>query len=328
MKIPVALALLAVLVVAMPAGADTAKPSVSVSDIQVWPATLMPGDTGTVTVTLANGQKSLPGTSTTTSDTYNYGAGVSNGMTTPAHSSTTSTVNTNVPDGAYVVRQVTLLADAPIFVTSGEFLDVGRLGMGDVARFTFTIKADSSAADGAYRLTLKVRTDDNEIYLNYPVKVQVDGDEPRLVVSEYADTYNGTEENKLSLDAINPRGTPIDSVAVKASGDEFVFEPQDFYIGTLKAGDMYTADFTVDSLGDTYTTEPRFVMVYRNGDNWHQTAPVTVAPHAPRKGWWDAWTAGLWESLWSYYLAGALSAIVVVALGMVVSRRIKDIKRK
>ncbi|HTX43235.1 MAG TPA: hypothetical protein VMC61_00800, partial [Methanocella sp.] len=322
------LALLVASIVVAPAGADTARASVSVTDVQVSPAALMPGDTGTITITLANGQKALAGSTTTSSDTYNYAPGTSGGMTTPSHVSVSSTTSSNAPDGSFIIKEVTLLADAPIRVVSNGFNDVGRMGMGDTARFTFTIKADDNAADTVYTLTLKVRTDDGEIYLNYPVKVQVDSDAPQLFVSDYAETYNGTENNKVSLDVVNPRGTPIDSVKVIASGDEFVFEPQDFFIGTLKAGDMYTAEFTVDSRGDTYGSVPQFVMVYRNGDNWHQTAPVTVAPHAPRKGWWDAWTAGLWASLWSYFAAGALSALVVVALGAVVSRRVRHFKNR
>lgn len=304
---------------AMPAGADTAKPSISVSNIQVSPAALMPGDTGTITITLANGQKTLTGSTTTSSDTYNYGAGTSNGLVTPSHVSVSSTTSSSTPDTGYVLKEVTLLADSPISVISKNYNDVGRMGMGDTATFTFTIKAYSAAADTTYTLTVKVRTDDDEIYLNYPIKVLVDSDEPQLVVSEYAETYNGTEENVVSLDVINPRGTAIDSVKVKASGDEFVFEPQDFYIGTLKAGDMFTAEFKVDSKGDTYDTTPQFVMVYRNGDNWHQAAAISVVAHPARKTWWDAY--------WPYVVLGAVCLIALVGLTAALARRFGKGKR-
>ncbi len=319
------LGVLALLIVAMPAGADAARPSVAVSDVQVSPAALIPGDTGTVTITLANGQKPLAGSTTTSSDTYSYGPGTSGGMTTPSHTAMTSTTSTNTPDSSYIIKEATLLADSPIQVVSNGFSDVGRLGAGDTARLTFIIKAADSAADGAYALMLKVRTDDDGIYLNYPVKVQVDGDEPQLIVSRYADAYN-TTENGVSLDVVNPRGTPIDAVKVMASGDEFVFEPQEFYVGTLKAGDMYTADFKVDSRGDAYDTAPRFVIAYRNGDNWHRTDPAAIPSHAPRIGWWDEWAAGLRESLWSYFAAGALSAVAVMSLGAAVFTRARNIK--
>lgn len=309
-KLAAIAALLALL--AAPACADTGRASVSVADVRVSPAALMPGDSGTVTITLVNTPRTLTGTSTTTSDTYNYGPGVSNSLATPSHSSTTSQVSSSVPDGSYIVERVTLRPDGPIQVTSGEFLDVGRMGMGDTAKLAFDVRADPAAADGAYRLTLEVRTDDDGIYLNYPVTVQVDGDEPRLIVSGYAEAYN-TTENGVSLDVVNPRATPIDSVAVRASGDEFVFEPQEFYIGTLKAGEMYTADFEVDSRGEAYAASPEFVLVYRNGDNWHATDPVLVDAHAPRRTWWDAW--------WPALALGAAGLALAAGVAVVLARR-------
>ncbi|HTY91837.1 MAG TPA: hypothetical protein VMC84_11730 [Methanocella sp.] len=311
-KLTITIALFLLLATAM-ASADSGKPSISVSDVQISPSALMPGDTGTVTVTLANGQKTLTGSTTTSSDTYNYGAGSSNGLTTPAHTSVSSTTSSNTPDGGYLLNEVTLLADPPMYIVSKDFNDVGRMGMGDKGTFTFTIKADSSAADGTYTLTLKVRTDDTGIYLNYPVRVQVDSDEPQLIVSKYAETYNGTDNNVVSLDVTNPRSTPIDSVKVLASGGEFVFEPQEFYIGTLKAGDMYTADIKVDSRGDSYNSTPQFTMVYRNGDNWHQIAAISVTAHAARKTWWDMW--------WPYGVLGAVCLVAVVGLSATLVRR-------
>ena len=63
-----------------PALAATAKPVLVMTDYKVAPGSsvattgpLMPGDTGTVVVTIANSLKSPgTGTSTTQSDTYNY----------------------------------------------------------------------------------------------------------------------------------------------------------------------------------------------------------------------------------------------------------------
>jgi hypothetical protein len=306
------------IIAAVPAGADTTKRSVAISDIQVYPAAFMPGDTGTITVTLTNPLRTLTGGTTTASDTYNYGAGVSNGMTTPAHSATTSSTNTNTPDGSYVLKEVRLEADGPVHVTPEVFADVGRMGMGDTARFNFTVKIDNNAVDTVYRLTLRVRTDDDAVYLNYPVSVKVDSNVPQLIVSKYAETYNGTDKNTVSLDVTNPRGVPIDSVKVIAAGDEFVFEPQDFYIGTLKAGDMYTADFKVDSRGDTYNTTPQFTMVYRNGDNWHQTGAVSVVPHPARKTWWDTW--------WPFLALGAVCLVAVIGLTAALARRFGKVK--
>ena len=106
----------------------------------------------------------------------------------------------------------------------------------------------------------------------------------------------------------------LDGRPMTSAGDEFVFEPQDFYIGTLKAGDMYTADIKVDSVGDGYNSTPQFTLVYRNGDNWHQTPAVSVATHPARKTWWDNW--------WPYLVGGAICLVALVGIVVTASRRL------
>jgi hypothetical protein len=64
----------------------------------------MPGDTGTVTVTLANPATSLAGDTTSTSDSYTYGGGRT-GSSDVTHTTTSSTQSTNTPDGAIILKQ-------------------------------------------------------------------------------------------------------------------------------------------------------------------------------------------------------------------------------
>jgi hypothetical protein len=194
--------------------------------------------------------------------------------------------------------------------------------VGDSATFTFTVRADNSAADGIYRLTLKVRTSDGDVYLNYPLKLEVESNEPQITVSQFAKEYNGTE-NSMSIDVFNPRDTPIQSVSIKASGDEFMIEPQSSFVGTLAPGGTYSSDFNVQSKENSYGTLPQFVLAYKNGDNWHQTAALSVPADPPAKDWWTSWYESALGAWWPYFLAGAVCAIVVVAFGAVVFRRTK-----
>lgn len=301
--------------------AANVKPVLSVADYKVVPyvtypaqaasGPLMPGDSGTVVVTIANTLKASTAVNTTvhsdviTSNYFDSTHQTPGTVQTMTDQQTTSEGSA----GSATIEFVSLIAAGPVQVTTGPHMNTGVLGTGDSARFEFGIKVESTAPDGTYELVLKVKTSDEDVFLNYPVRVQVDNTGPRLIVSKYAETYNGTE-NEMSLDIANPAKTPIDAVSVKAVGDQFVFEPQEFYIGTLKAGDMYTADFKVDSKGDTYDTEPQFYLVYKAGDNWHQTAPIAVQSHAPRKEYWDAW----WEAWWPYVAVLAICVILAIAL--------------
>ncbi|WP_424358544.1 hypothetical protein [Methanocella sp. MCL-LM] len=301
--------------------AASVKPVLSVTDYKVVPyatytaqaasSPLMPGDSGTVVVTVTNTLKASTAVNTTVhSDTVTSNYFDSTHQTPGTVQTMTDQQTTSEGTaGSATVEFVNLIAAGPVQVTTGQYMDTCVLGAGDSARFEFGIKADSAAPDGTYELTLKVKTSDDDVYLNYPVRVQVDRTEPRLIVSKYAEAYNGTE-NEMSLDIANPLKTPIEAVSVKAAGDQFVFEPQEFYVGTLKAGDMYTADFKVDSRTDTYDTLPQFYLVYKTGDNWHQTTPIAAQAHAPRKAYWDAW----WEAWWPYVAVLAACVILAIAL--------------
>jgi hypothetical protein len=272
------LAVLALIVMAaLPAGADTGKPSVAVGDVKVAPAALMPGDTGTITITLNNPAKSLSGSSTTTSDTYNYGTGLSNGMVTPSHQSTTSVSSSNAPDGAVMLKEVSLSSDAPVHVISKQFADVGRLGMGDTAKFTFTIKVDENAANTIYTLTLRIRTDDDSVYLNYPISIVVDSSPLKVVLNDAPKAFSTTKKSVI-LDIVNLRPNGVEGVSVVPAGDEFTFKPmQEYVVGNIGTGEMYTVQFDVTSKNATYIGNPSFKVVYKNGDNWHEAGPLTVA---------------------------------------------------
>jgi hypothetical protein len=278
MKLYKALGILVVLVIimAVPAQSDAGKPSVAVGDVKVTPTALMPGDTGTITITLSNPLKTLAGESTTQTDSYSYGPGTSNGLTTPSHQSSTSVSSSSAPDGAIILREVTLLADAPLHVTSKSFTDVGRLGMGDTAKFTFTIKADGSAADGIYPMTLKIRTDDDGVYLNYPLSVEVDSAPLKVVLNDAPKSFSTTKKSVI-LDIVNLRPNGVTGVSVVPAGDEFVFKPmQEYVVGSIGSGEMYTVQFDVTSKNSTYNGNPSFKVVYLNGDNWHEAGPLTV----------------------------------------------------
>jgi len=315
-------ALMISMMVLVPAHADMAVPSIAVTSVQVSPAALMPGDTGTVTVTLMNTPTSLGSSTSTSSDTYNFGPGSSNGLTTPAHTSVSSTVDTSTPNGAYVLKQVQLLADAPLHVTSGDYSDIGSMGVSDSATFTFTIRVDNSTPDGIYKMTLKVRTDNDGVYLNYPIKVQVESDVPQISISQYAKAYN-TSDNSLSVDVFNPRDTAISSVSIMAVGDDFIFAPQTSYVGPLAAGATYSSDFTVTSKDGNYDSMPEFVLVYKNGDNWHQTTAIVADTLPPEIDWWTSTTQSLAANWLTYFIAGAVCALIVAVFGAVVFRRQK-----
>ncbi|MCD1295437.1 hypothetical protein CUJ83_10545 [Methanocella sp. CWC-04] len=268
--------LLAVLL-SVPAFAGSVKPTLAiVGDPVVDPGSLMAGDTGEITFTITNSLKTVTGGETTTvTDTYNYGSGTSNGLTTPSHTQTTTTTNSDLPD-PIKIEKVSLISEAPVRVISAPFENVGCLGAGDIAKFTFLVKADDNAPDGVYFLKLMVTTDNSDVFLNYPVYVKVDNSGVKMVLSESPKAFT-TVKKSVVFDVFNLRSNTIKSVSVVPVGDEFAFKPvQEYIIGDIGAGEMYTVQFDVSSKNSSYNGNPQFKVVYKNGNNWHESEPMTV----------------------------------------------------
>ncbi len=312
------LSILAVLTILLmtPALAATTKPVLVMTDYKVAPGSsvattgpLMPGDTGTVVVTIANSLKSSgTGTSTTQSDTSNYGAGISNGIATPNHQSTTTTQSSDAPAGSIAVKFVGLQENGPVKIISQPYTNPGSLGMGDSGRFEFTIKVDDNAADGKYYLPVSVKTDDDGVFLNQLIPVVVDSSGVKMFLNDAPSALSGSK-NSIILDVVNYMPGGVNSVSVVPTGAEFTFKPrQEYVVGNIGAGEMYTVNFDVASKNGSYTGSPTFVVKYKNGDNWHQSAAMTLPLTAKA----DAAAATTDNSALLYLVLGIVVLAVIV----------------
>jgi hypothetical protein len=280
--------LVLLLTLTAPTFAASANPVLSVTGTTVAPvasvtatttsAALMPGDTGTVVVTITNTLKS-PGSGNSTSvqetftNQYHLNNSISPDYTTQRVVTTSSSDGSS---GACEIKFVNLLSEGPVQVINSAYTDIGYLGLGDSAQFQFTIKVDSNAADGKYYLPLKVKTDNDDCYVNQVVAVVVDNTQPRMVLNDAPSKLSTTKSN-LIIDVVNYRTNGISSVSVIPMGDEFSFKPRSEYtVGNVGANEMYTVTFETASKNATYGGSPSFVLKYKNGDNWHETAALVV----------------------------------------------------
>lgn len=328
MRISIKLASICVMLVLLltlstPAFAATTNPVLSVTGTTVAPvasvtattatAPLMPGDTGTIVVTITNTLKS-PGAGNTTTVTessqnqyYNNGS-ISPGITQTRSTQTTSSDGSS---GACEVKFVNLLSEGPIQVQNAAYTDVGYLGLGDSAQFQFTIKVDSNAADGKYYLPLKVKTDSDGCYINQVVPVVIDSTQPKMVLND-APAKLSTSKGNIIIDVVNYRASGITSASVVPSGDEFSFKPRaEYTVGNIGAGEMYTVTFETASRNATYSGSPSFVLKYKNGDNWHQTAPLVVGME-PKT---DAAAANNGGDNNTLLILGGIIVVVLVLIG-------------
>jgi hypothetical protein len=83
--------------------------------------------------------------------------------------------------------------------------------------------------------------------------------------------------SSVTLDVVNNRLNDVNSVSILPSGDGYAFKPmQEYVIGNIGAGELYTAQINVASKNASNGANPQFKVVYKNGNNWHETTPATV----------------------------------------------------
>ena len=321
------LAVLAILLMT-PALAATTKPVLVMTDNRAAPGAsvttagpLMPGDTGTVIVTITNTLKSPgAGTTTTVTESANNWDGTHQ---TPTNTWSRSTQSSDGSSGSVAIKFVGLQENGPVRVVSQSYTNPGCLGMGDSARFEFTIEADDNAADGKYYLPISVRTDDEAVYLNQYVPVVIDSSGVRMFLNDAPSALSGSK-NSIILDVVNYMPGGVNSVSVVPAGAEFTFKPlQEYVVGNIGAGEMYTVNFDIASKNASYTGSPSFVVKYKNGDNWHQSAPLTLPLTAKSNTAASATT----DNSALLYLIGGIVLLCVIVGGLFLFMRSQRAKK-
>ncbi|MBE0517285.1 MAG: hypothetical protein IBX41_07865 [Methanophagales archaeon] len=251
--------LLLILAVAAPASAAEG-PAVMITSYTVEPQALMPGDTGTITVTIQNTdtQASKTTVASTTSGGYT------------SSTTTTSTISAEIDTIRLISRsrEIEWLQEG---TTRTEYLSVGALGPGESITISLPIKAGAYAPEGTYfpEVYIDVRNGDN---VRFPVRVNVDRSEVKLLVKDIPSEISLSESKGIAIVVANNRPNAVNgvNVYVKSSTDDFEFKPAGIFIGKLEAYDKKVVNFTLTPLleGDKNIY---FEVEYKNGDNVHHS---------------------------------------------------------
>jgi hypothetical protein len=225
-----ALAVIAViLLVILPVAAE---PTVTVSDYKVTPQVLMPGDLGTVTVTLKN-------TASSASITEKSGA------LSADLSGTTTVTDINV----YIEKA--LLEGNGVEVVGDSYQRIGDLGPGQTIEITFLIRAPAKA--GMYFPEVWIDTKGGRS-TRYPVPVNVN---TQIAVSKLAvlgtavtmpDAVKPGEQASVRLDLINSGESVADRVIVRIGNASTSVRPKDgelYHIRSIAAGNAEPAEITL-----------------------------------------------------------------------------------
>ena len=207
------------------------EPTVTISDYKVTPQVLMPGDLGTITVTLKNTASSASFTEKT-------------GALTPENSGTTTVTDISV------FIEKALLEGNGIGVIGDSYQRIGDLGPGQTIDITFLIQAP--ARTGLYFPEVWIDTKGGRS-TRYPVPVNVN---TPIAVAKFAvigtavttpDAVKPGEQAAVRLDLINSGKSSADRVIVRIGNASTSVRPRDaelYHVPNIPAGRHEPIDIT------------------------------------------------------------------------------------
>ncbi len=264
------------------------KGTVELKEFVSDPKAFMPGDRGTITVTLTNT------------------------ATTPTVTIDGSDFDTNARIQAAVLRP---LSDG-IIVLDAPYEDMGLLGPGNSITLTFNVKVAEDAAEGTHNLELAIEGNSFDYNSRKNIPLKVDSSNIRVIPSKKLQLING--ESKIEFDVANTHPNEFNSVSIKPEAEGVIFYPAEYFIGPMNPDELFTIEFnavadnSLDSRRESY--EPINLTLsanYGNGINKHENIVSNMYIQSVEE------TQGGSSSL---VLPGLL-LVIIIAAGVLVYRK-------
>ncbi|HRW82780.1 MAG TPA: hypothetical protein P5049_04915 [Methanothrix sp.] len=214
-----------------------------VIESSVSPEVLMPGDTGIVSIMIEN-----------CADQY--------------------VVSYQREDFSFTVPiyRVELVGTDGFEVLTDPYEDVGTIGPGDRITLYFNIRAGEEMTDGTHFLDALLVSGYKEApsETNRKVPVDVDSSDVMLIQAETPTSASA------SLDVANPRQNTLNAVTIVPEAEGVEFSPEEYYIGTMEADEIFTIDFDLQPTSPAETIDLKFRARFKNGDTWHESEVYTT----------------------------------------------------
>jgi hypothetical protein len=270
------------------------KGTVELKEVVSDPEVFMPGDRGTVTVTLTN-TASNP---TVTIDGSDF--------------------DTNARIQAAVLKP---LSDG-IIVLDAPYGDMGLLGPGDSIKLTFNVKVAEDAPEGTHNLELAIEGNSFDYNSRKNIPLKVDSSNIRVIPSKELQIVNG--ESTIEFDVANTHPNEFNSVSIKPEAEGITFYPAEYFIGPMNPDELFTIEFNAvtDNLSENKreSSEPINLTLsasYGNGINEHENMVSNMHIKSTEE------TQGGSSSM----LVPGLLLVVIAVAGMLVYRKKKQSRK-
>ena len=189
------------------------KGTVELAEIITSPEAFMPGDRGTITVTLRN---------TASNPTVNIDG---------------KDYDTNARIQAAILRP---LSDG-IRVQDAPYYEMGLLGPGDSIKLTFNVEVEEEARDGVHNLELMIEGNSFDYNSRKNIPLEVDSSNVKVITSKPLTMVDG--KATIEFDVANTHPNELNSVSIKPEAAGIRFYPAEYFIGPMDPDELFTIKF-------------------------------------------------------------------------------------
>ncbi len=191
------------------------------------------------------------------------------GVFYPYESGTITVQVTNAANTSVVVSEPDLIEPHLKIINDRAFNTKTSIGPGATVSFTFDVEAD--ATDGNYYPLFSIAPIINSNPIHSTLTLKVDSTDVRASISKKPDTFSASKKDTVNVSIINPRDAGVDNVLIVPESDGAEVFPQEFYVGTLAAGQSVQVPF---SITPEHSTNVTFHVSFLSGDNRHTSDVV------------------------------------------------------
>ncbi|HUS99122.1 MAG TPA: hypothetical protein VMY59_02245 [Candidatus Thermoplasmatota archaeon] len=236
-----------------------ASPAVMISQYQLSPEILMPGDTAILTLQVKNAE--TVATQTTTSG--------------PVGDSTTivRTLGVDINNIWIVAAQ----SGGKHIRATANYEDIGHLAAGASIEVNFKLIVDKNMSEGIYFPVVNVDVSGGTD-VAYPLLVKVSNASVDVLSTSIPSQISKGGTTELIVTAVNKRENVVKEIIITPHGEGVEFVPQSYFIGSLAAETSEDVVFSAKPI-ETGKSNISFSVSYKNGDNLHTNslvAPLSV----------------------------------------------------
>ena len=227
-----------------------ANPAIMISNYELSPEILMPGDSAVLTLTITNAETSATQQTVSTSG----------GITT----TTTKTIGATINE----IRILTAYDGGKEIWATSKYEDIGYLAPGASLPIKFKMIAEDGIREGLY---FPIVTVDVQSYQDvvYPILIKISNASVDLLSTSVPSKISMSGSTDITLTAVNNRDASVDGISItpkEVTGVEFI--PDSIFIGTLGSDESEDVSFSLRP-SETGLKNISFDISFKNGDNLH-----------------------------------------------------------